>query len=285
MTLNPHLVSEEIMAVIVSFNGCDKITKTVDALVDHVGHIHIVDNASDKETISILKKLSSEKKISISWLDENTGLGHALNIGIQRAQVLGFNWLITMDQDSVVHTTMIQKYIAAISQTPSIKCLTPNYKEHNQVTKPKILKVNYAITSGNLVQMKVFDKIGMYNENLFIDGVDFDFSLRVRSAGWNIYYVTGAYMNHELGLKPCNLPIFGRFHTYHSPIRRYYIFRNYFYLSQEYIFKFPNFVIKSTIAHLGSVMTILILGDRRLASIKYILRGFLDYIRNYKGSI
>jgi rhamnosyltransferase len=285
MTPKPHLVKKEIMVVIVSFNGGNKIIKTIDALVDHVGHIHIVDNASDKETVSVLKKLSSEQNISISWLDENTGLGHALNIGVQRAQVLGFNWLLTMDQDSVVHTTMIQTYIAAINQTPSIKCLTPNYQEHDQVTGSKILKVNYAITSGNLVQMKVFDKIGIYNEDLFIDGVDFDFSLRVRSAGWNIYYITGAYMNHELGHKPCTLPILGRLHTYHSPIRRYYIFRNYFYLSQEYIFKFPNFVIKSTFAHLGSVITILILGERRLASIKYILRGFVDYVRNHKGSI
>ncbi len=271
------------MAVVVSFNGGQKTIRTINALSGQVGHIHVVDNGSSSDSVAILKDISRHPKISVSWLSVNKGIGHALNIGIHIARKYNYHWLLTMDQDSVVGQSMIQAFSDAVDKNTSIDSLTPEYSAGwSKVSKGTRL-VDYAITSGNLTRMDVYRKIGLYDEKLFIDGVDFDFSLRVRRSNFNIFMVGEAHMQHELGDKACNIPIIGRVHTFHSPLRRYYMYRNYFYLVNKYASEFPKFALKFTASHVVYLLTIILLGKQRLQSIRYIVHGFIDYLRDIKG--
>jgi len=277
------LNQDEIMAVVVSFNGGQKTLRTIDALIGQVDHVHVVDNSSAPESVSILEKITCKTNVSVSWLPENKGIGHALNIGIRMAHKRGYRWLLTMDQDSIAHAAMIQAFINLVDKNSSMVCLAPQYSEYSLNATEDVRLVDYAITSGNLVRMDVFDRAGLYNEELFIDGVDFDFSLRVRSAGLNIYLVGAARMQHELGDKACTVPVLGRFHTFHTPLRRYYIYRNYLYLVNRYATEFPGFAVKITLSRIVYVFTILLFGEQRLKSMLYISHGFLDYFRDIDG--
>lgn len=289
VTLHHYLHEEydlnklDVFAVVVSFNGGQKTSESISALLGNVGHIHVVDNASDAKSVEILDSIICEGNISLTKLSQNKGIGYALNLGVKLAQRRGYKWILTMDQDSVIGSDMIDQYFMAIEKNPRMVCLSPNIKMNGFRTGEGDEVVDYAITSGNLVRVKVFDVIGAYDEEMFIDGIDFDFSLRLRGAGYKLHKIGNAHMNHELG-EPKNISkFFSVFYTRHSPLRRYYMFRNSLYRSEKYLIKFPAFIIKLTISQILLLLLIPFFDKKPFRSILYIHRGIVDYFLRKTG--
>lgn len=273
----------EILAVVVSFNGLSKIQHTINALRNKVGHIHIVDNASDVMSLSIIDLFKNEKDISITRLNENKGVGHALNIGVKIAKEMGYAWLLTMDQDSIIDEFMIAAYCREINRNAELVSLSPNYVFYGRSEKKQSGAIQYAMTSGNLVKMSLFEEIGLYDESFFIDCIDFDFALRVCQAGYTIYQVHDATLRHELGNATVINNYFSKYYASHPPVRRYYMFRNQMYLLKRYIYKFPGFIIKLNIASLLLLILILIYDKNPIRSLLYAFRGICDYFRGING--
>lgn len=276
-----------ILAVVVSYNGGVKILNNIRALLQQVDMVFIVDNGSKSEYREMLRSAFEENpRVEFCWLPTNQGIGFALNVGVSEARKREFSWLLTMDQDSTISDNMIDKYKSAIKSDSSVVCVAPQFIHPTLRPQPAsgIKEVPYAITSGNLVKLSVYDRIGLYDESLFIDGVDFDFSLRVRQGGYAIHLIEEAHMYHELGDRHSKAPLIGRYHTFHSPLRRYYIFRNFLYLASRYYKYAPRFVLKMTLSHVLYLLTILILGDHRLDSFKFIARGVADWMRGVTGT-
>lgn len=268
----------DILAVIVSFNGFDKIKDTVEAVIGEVGHVLVVDNGSVEGMQCLLDELEKDEDLSVTRLPENKGIAHALNVGIDFAVSRGFAWVMTMDQDSIVAKGMVERYLERINRDSTLVCLTPNIVlcGASLAFLPDSY-VKYAITSGNLVKVSLFEELGTFREELFIDCVDFDFSLRVRSAGHRIYRVGNAVMHHQLG-EECILPGFlAQFYTLHSPLRRYYMYRNAMYIIQNYVLTFPFFVIKFIMSHIFLLILIILYDKDPAVSLNYIWRGIRDY--------
>ena len=275
---------DDILAVVVSFNGRGKTVRTVEALLGHVGHVLVVDNASDSSSIAHLKSLEWHSDVSIHFLEHNCGISFALNHAIRIAHEQRYRWLLTMDQDSLIDGAMLEEFQAAVMRNPAWACLTPTLVfEGREIDRGCDEAVGYAITSGNLVRMDVFDKIGLYDEDMFVDQLDFDFSLRVRKAGFGIYRVAKATLYHELGDAGVPRAFLGRFHTFHSPLRRYYSYRNYLLLAKRHARDFPGFIVKLAIVHLLQLVTIAMYGRDRVRSFIFIWRGVLDFSRNRTG--
>jgi len=271
--------SEQVLAVIVSYNGVGKITRGIDALRNQVDHIHVVDNGSGPETLRLLDTIEGGN-VTVERLSENRGVGYALNRGVHFAQELKYQWLLTMDQDSIVSEGFIEAYRVAVEHDPSRVCLTPRLAKYDGLT---VEPVGYAITSGNLVKMTLYEQIGAYDESFFIDGIDFDFCLRVRNAGYSIYRVGEAYMQHQLG-EPVTPPrFFGKFYAQHSPGRRYYMYRNFLYLARRFVSAFPLFVLKLGISHLILLVLVGFMDPNPLAGYRAIGRGILDYFKRKQG--
>jgi rhamnosyltransferase len=275
--------SKDVLAVVVSYNGLQKIRQTVEALRGQVGQVHIVDNGSDAESLAVLESLEREPGISVERLGENRGVGYALNRGVQRARETGCGWLLTMDQDSVVDGSFIAAYQAALEEEPDLVCLAPRITGRTRKKDAAGGAISYAITSGNLVRVKVFDEIGLYDEGFFIDGIDFDFCLRLRRAGYAIHRVPAALMQHQLG-DSVELPKAVKNHyALHSPVRRYYMYRNFVYLAERYWLDFPVFILKLALSHLLLLVLIGFLDASPLASYRAIARGIWDYCAGKKG--
>jgi rhamnosyltransferase len=276
--------AEDVLAIVVSYNGLQKTKQTVEALRPQVGHVHIVDNGSGGETLAVLESLEREARITVERLGENRGVGHALNLGVERARRMGCSWLLTMDQDSLVGDSMINAFRAAVARDPALVCLAPIIVSDHGATRQKDRGVvAYAITSGNLVRVSLFDQIGLYDESFFVDCIDFDFSLRVRRAGHGVVRVPDALMRHQLG-EAVEAPGFvTRFYAQHSPIRRYYMYRNYMYLTERYILGFPVFIVKLGILHVLLLLLIAFLDKSPLKSYRAIARGLWDYLTRKAG--
>jgi len=272
---------EEILAVVVSFNGVATLRQTVEALRPQVGEVCVVDNGSDATSAELLDLLEGLPGVSVIRLGSNRGIGAALNVGVGRARETGRTWLLTMDQDSVVDGGMVAAYQRAVANDPGLVSLTPKVGAPPSDGPTEV--VASAITSGNLVRVGVCDEVGGYDESFFIDAVDFDFSLRVRRAGHQIGRVPSAVMHHQLGEERDVPPLLRRVYSEHSPRRRYYISRNVLYMAQRHLWRSPLFICKLTLAHLAQLVVIGFLDPRPLASYAATLRGVGDFLRQRTG--
>lgn len=278
-------VLSDVIAVVVSFNGGEKTVETFKALSEVVSNVLIIDNGSSADNLSRLRKEVTPPH-SIFELGANFGIGHALNIGIEQAKDQGFKWVLTMDQDTIVHKDLLISYERFLHTTPNAAILAPSLSIFGKPPKSNNSKnLEYAITSGNLVRLDVYEKVGLYNEDLFIDKVDFEFCLRARRGGFDIFQVEDALIFHELGDQHENSGPLGRFYTAHSPLRRYYMSRNICYLVTRYFRFFPSFIFKMAISHFVYIMAILYFEDRQNAStsMRYMARGALDHFKNKYG--
>ena len=274
---------KDVLVVVVSYNGFRTIGQTVGALRGQVGHIHIVDNGSDAESLGVLQSLEQETNITVERLGENRGLGYALNRGVQRARQMGCTWLLTMDQDSVVDSSFIAAYQAALEKQPELVSLAPRSTSRTRKKDTANGIIKYAITSGNLVRLSLFDQIGLYDEEFFIDDIDFDFCLRLRRAGYAVHRVPAALMHHQLGDTfdaPRAIKIY---YARHSPVRRYYMYRNFMYLVERYLFQFPGFIAKLGVYQILLLFLIGFLDTAPLASYRAIARGLWDYAMRKRG--
>jgi rhamnosyltransferase len=289
----------KIASVIVSFNGTENVEKTVFALMDQVDSVIIVDNGSGPETIRVLRGLDRESKIRIIYNAKNMGIAHALNRGISHAKEDGFDWVLTMDQDSVADGDMVQRLFEGVEQfagdgktvsfSPRI-----NYDSGQPSgggggdgrPKKTYEEKLVVITSGNLLSVRAFETVGGFREDLYIDSVDFDFCLRLKKAGCRIMRCNRALLRHSLGERK-EYRFLGRKRSFpsHGPRRNYYIVRNHIYVLKNYLLDFPAFCVRKQINMNGIILRAVFLESDRRDNVKYMWRGFRDGIRNKYGGL
>jgi rhamnosyltransferase len=140
------------------------------------------------------------------------------------------------------------------------------------------------IQAGQVVRLDVFDRVGPFDESLFIDAVDSEYTLRAWRAGYRYVLVPDSDIGHELGtLVPLmflgrHLVLGGRPRhlLYHAPFRTYYMVRNSVVLSRRYGRERASWTWRRT--RLLSSMIIgglLVAGDRR-AQLVALYRGIRD---------
>lgn len=179
---------------------------------------------------------------------QNLGIATALNIGIKLANEQDKHWCLLLDQDSVIDDAFLDAISTYPSTSTNIAALTPIYYAQNleqygdliqvsngaihrikpgQELTPKatpFIPVSYAITSGSLVNLSIMDKVGLHDEDLFIDFVDIEWGLRAKYKGYQVLANTNAKLIQQLGDEPITL--MNRKIVNHSPTRHYYYFRN-----------------------------------------------------------
>ena len=101
--------------------------------------------------------------------------------------------------------------------------------------------VERCISSGSLNRISTLESLGGFDEKMFIDMVDFDYCKTVRENGYKILRLTNCIMQHKIG--QCEIiSVFGKPKMIfnHSPLRRYYYFRNSIYYARKHALTFKN---------------------------------------------
>jgi len=189
-----------------------------------------------------------KQKVQLFRLAENIGLAAAQNIAISKARAQGASHIILFDQDSIVSDGFIEalceceqtllasgKKVAAVGPSffdpqsdqlyPATVYKGPFIKRVPPICDTPIL-ATYIIASGCLIRMNVLDDVGLMKDELFIDYIDVEWSLRAKAKGYGVYIAPKAKMAHTIGDR--RLSLFGRTISVHSPLRRYYLVRNSF---------------------------------------------------------
>ncbi len=211
------------------------------SLVDQVSSLLVVDNGSTNR--KDVELLCNEYNAVFIRLDENKGLAYAQNLGIVTACGDGATHIVLFDQDSILGdkfvSNLYEVYVNTDVDVLGSVFYDPKtndfYKGTNYfgpfIKTEKIsylTEVTYVIASGSFFSVDVFEKVGPMREELFVDYIDVEWSLRAQSLGLKVCMTNRANMSHTIG--DSRMSFLGRKISIHSPIRRYFLVRNSFFM-------------------------------------------------------
>lgn len=289
-------MNNNVCCSIVTYNCDNDFINTFNSVVNQVDKVIIIDNGSEDETIEILKDLQKRFNIELVLCKKNIGIASALNIGIDYAKKNKYDWILTLDHDSILDKCMVENLLKAYNELSEIEkekvvSLLPRYieaglniEEQLEVKKDEIAYVKCGITSGNLVKMEIFEKVGEFDDKLFIDFVDFDLCFRIIEKGYAIIEVSNAILYHTVG-NVKEAKILGKHTIYsnHSPIRRYYITRNRRYCWDRYKEVDKEFIENDKKNDLREIIKVVLFEEEKFLKIKMVIKGILDYKKKVFG--
>ena len=239
----------------------------------------------------------------------NDGLSKAYNVMINCCSKKNIKYLLILDQDSIyplqsnsslyfLEDNNPPNDAALITSRKIPKSLKNKYKFKlsNQFRKRDFKKVKNAINSGSILDINKIIKIGGYDNDFFVDKVDFDVCRTIKQNNLNLYQMYDFYIFHDVGFpktkKFGNIKI--SFSVY-NPSRIYLIAKSRLIFNKKWIIKNSNkiLVVKITLFYLITIAQILkhsffiILNNENIFSsiynlIKGSIEGFLYSSNNDK---
>ncbi|QIR75389.1 glycosyltransferase family 2 protein [Sulfurospirillum diekertiae] len=278
-----------ISAIVVLYNPNLTIIKNIQSYINNVIKLYVVDN-SDVINRQLVNSFVQFKNLVYINNNGNQGIAHALNVGAKLAIKDGASWLLTMDQDSRFEGNNLENLIQCTlhCDITSIGIVSPVHVLEHSINKPvqiqKVSEIFDVMTSGNLLNLHIYQKIGEFINELFIDAVDQEYCLRLRHNHYKILLCEFALLEHCLGdLREIKLGFKSIRYSNHSPIRRYYITRNRLYLLQKYFWEFPLFGLKIIKWIIFEWIKIIVLEKDKIAKNKATLEGIRDFLRGKYG--
>lgn len=274
----------KLAGVVVWYNPSKKDIKNIDSYIKAVDKLYIVDNSENGSNES---KIPNLKKVEYIYQNENLGIAKALNIACYKAIKEKYKFILTMDQDSCFKSNDVDKMKTKISSLDlsKIGIISPWHKTKLKLEKPKE-EIDYPLdvmTSGNILNLDIFRKIGGFKEFLFIDGVDIEYCLNLKKNGYKVMRINSIELQHDLG------DIFYRnflgkefMCDNHNYLRIYYMTRNYRYIRKEYRNIAPEFC-DILVKIKGLIFKIVFYEKDKFRKLRSIVFGIYDYKHNNYG--
>lgn len=268
-----------ICAGIVLFNPeLGRLNENIENIKEQVPLLILVDNGSNN--LNDIKKLINDlPNIVLLKNEKNLGIACALNTILKYAQRENYEWVLTLDQDSVVNDNLIEIYNSFLGkqQSKNVGCLTCNIIDRNFESKQNTTafkEIDYCITSGSLMNINITLSIGGFDESMFIDKVDCDICINLRKHGYRIIKISYNGLLHEIGhARQINLG-FRKWELYnHNSMRRYYMCRNASYLLRKY---HNYYVLKIFMKEIFQFFLVLLFEKNKIEKAIKSIKGFID---------
>ena len=286
------MILGKIGIVIVNYNGAayqNDALKTIYASTYNNFEVIIVDSGSKDNSIELAKKQFPQAHYLMQ--DENVGVAKGNNIGIRYAlDELDEEYILLINNDIELDKNNLQELIKKADENtvtvPKIYYFEPNNMlwfaggemywnkgESGHIGNFQIDKgqydeeriIGYAPTCCMLIHRKIFEKIGLEDEIVFMYFDDTDLCVRITDAGFKIKYVPNAKMWHKVSSSGGGMD---------SKVYVYYNFRNKFYFMNKYKNRllFPARLFTYT-----KLTAKFILSPIYKKNDKYILKAWKDY--------
>ena len=273
-----------IVGVITYNPDLNRLKENLCAVLKQVDKVIVIDNCS-KNIQDVENYLSSFPAVKLIKNAENLGVASALNQEAKHALENGYEWLLSLDQDSVIPDGLVEEY-QKYTDIPEIGMICCKIKDRNFGEldyNAKIIGgtefVSECITSASMIRLSAYEKIGGYYEPLFIDSVDFDICYSLQKAGYKILRTNEKVLLHEVGHSK-KIHFFGKDRQLvnHTPLRYYYIFRNGLFVAWRHGY------LAKAIKHYTFCFLIMNLYENdRIAKDKMILKGLWHFATKKLG--
>lgn len=273
------------------------LEESIKSIEKQIYKIYIVDNTPYGD--DALKQLQGEK-LEIIFLKDNLGIAYAQNVGIKKSIDEGVDYVMLSDQDTVYPANYVESMLPIFIEKEDVAAVAPRFNDEVKKSvdgfieiKPLIFKQFYptsglhevmqVIASGKILNTKLLSKIGLMDEKLFIDWVDFEWCWRARKTGFKIIANANVVIRHKLGDVSKNIGY--KEINLRSYIRHYYITRNAFYLalhnnSLDMLHRITLF-LKAFRYLVGYP----ILAKPHLKNLKYVMKGFFHGAIGKQGKL
>ncbi len=248
-----------IAAYITAYEDAEALNACLNALQRQsypIEQVLVVDNS--RQPLVLDPDCSQNLAIQILHHPENIGIAGGLSLAVERFWSQGYAFLWMFDQDSQPAPDCLELLLktydqVAIADYP-IGILAPKaidartgetvepgvflgdrFKGYKAPSATEPFECDAPITSGSLLWLASRSTVAPPDSNLFIDGVDLDYGLRLRRAGFHNLIAPLATMQHRFG-EPIAIRFAGKkkILQLYSPLRHYYICRNHTHLELTY---------------------------------------------------
>jgi GT2 family glycosyltransferase len=187
--------------------------------------IIVVDNGSTDNSSDRIRNQFPD--VILIENSDNVGYSMGNNIGIKQALTNGADYVVLLNNDTVVDREMLFHLVAVAEAFPEVGITGPtmlyfdspdviwcagnsidwrtgntirlNDGEHiSKVEDSPTLRVDFITSCAICIKRAVFDEIGLIDERFFIYYDETDWFTRARSVGWRAMYVPQAKMWHKV---------------------------------------------------------------------------------------
>ena len=221
-----NLFLEQWSIVIVNYNLRDDTVNCIESLLRAGAQEHqitVVDNNSSDDSVNFIRQ--NFTSVNLIEMPENRGYPHALNSGIIFSLKKPIQWILLLNNDIIVDKEFLIELGKATDKkdfslfSPAIYYYNEpdriwylgekvikgtligfRYYRNRKVKKklPPLIPSDFLNGCAMLINRKVFEEIGIFDDTEFIYGDDPDFSWRAKSKGFSAAAVPSAKMWHKV---------------------------------------------------------------------------------------
>jgi len=221
--------------VIVTFNSASVIAECLGSIPEG-SQVIVVDNASQDTSADIAERLGAQ----VIRNSTNEGFGRACNRGAATARHAA---LLFLNPDARLQAGALEQLASAMERYPQAAAFNPRLIDadgHESVRGDNVLidksswfdgpargdrEIPMAVGAALLIRKLVFDRLGGFDENIFLFYEDDDLSARVHKAGHNIVHVHEALCVHLCERSTLPSEKLSDFKDYHYFKSRLYVLR------------------------------------------------------------
>lgn len=274
----------KLAGIVTLYNPDNNVKNNIYSYLKDLEVLYIIDNSSNDNN----DKLPKSKKIKYLPNFDNLGVATALNIAARMAIKEGYEWLLTMDQDSNFEKENLKQMTDYIESNDckNIGLIAPWHVINTGVVKPKE-KIDYPLevmTSGNIINLNAYQEVGGFKDEYFIDDIDIEYCMNLNIHNYKIARLNYVELKHDLGDIEIKHFLGRNFVcSNHNAIRRYYMVRNTFYLCDLYKNNFPEYCSFLKRGLRGQLQNIVLFEKNKLKKVRNMFRGYSDYKHNITG--
>lgn len=220
---------KKICIILVNYNGAEDTIECIKSLQENEKKIDyeivVVDNKSTDDSV---QKLRNIKDIKLIESDENLGFAKGNNLGIKYAVENNFDYILLLNNDTVVEVDAIFKLQQYIEQEKDVgivaprimyysnknlinycgghidwlKCATihENYKNKFDESMPKNFYTEFITGCCMLIKKEVIKDVGMLPEEYFMYFEDADYCVQVKEKGYKLAVNTESTIYHKVSV-------------------------------------------------------------------------------------
>src|SRR5829696_3287994 len=217
-----------VATVVLTWNGRDDTLRCLESLerLDWPRHSTIVvDNGSTDGTTAAVE--AAHPDVTVIDTGQNLGFAAGNNVGLKAALEMGADFALLLNNDTVVAPDLVTRLVEEADRHPDAGALCPliyyldepdriwyagarfdarrghngrhtGYGERDYGQYDRIREIGRATGAAMMVRRKVIEEVGMLDGELFLQVEDVEWSLRMRRAGWRIFFVPSGKVWHHV---------------------------------------------------------------------------------------
>jgi GT2 family glycosyltransferase len=205
--------SRKVAVCVVIYNHLPDF-ESLEAAMRNSTWVVLIDNGSRPDIQRELERFAAKSPDKVLLIENgsNFGLSKAYNHALKELQRRGVYWVYFLDhdahfEDELFHETR-RAWAELEGQGIRVGIVAPLVTDDPRLFSKSInlrrayVDLQSTLTSGILTNVRVFDQVGGFDERLFVEAADLDFTSRVARHGYQVCMVNRCLIVQQFGLPP-----------------------------------------------------------------------------------